>query len=295
MPARLAIAPGSWGVEPPGDPGFPPRDTVLDEMRDAGYRYIELGPVGYLPEDPDELRAALEGRGLELVAGFAMEPFHRPEARESTLRVVERTCRALRAGGGTRLLLIESLVPERAATLGDAAAAPRLDAGSWRTLLETIAAAAELARRFGLLAAFHPHAGTVVEFRDEVDRLMEEVEAWGVGLCVDTAHSVIAGIDPVGLIRAYGPRVNHVHLKDVDERQLAQSLARRASFEEGVSDGIFCRLGDGCVAFGAVAEALSEVGFDGWATIEQDRLPGDPAALEDASRSRSYAQGAGFR
>jgi hypothetical protein len=30
MAARLAIAPGSWGVEPPGDPTAPPRAIVLD-------------------------------------------------------------------------------------------------------------------------------------------------------------------------------------------------------------------------------------------------------------------------
>jgi len=294
MPARLATAPAAWGVEPPGDPESPPRDRVLDEIHQAGYRWIELGPVGYLPEEPELLRAELESRELDLVAGYAMEPFHRPESRGNTLATVERTCRVLQGGGADHLILIEALTPERSATAGRGSRAERLDAAEAATQVKTIESVAAVAASFGLAASIHPHAGTAIEFRDEIDRLMESLDPDLVGLCVDTGHSTIAGIEPAELIEAYSDRLAHMHLKDIHEGNLRLAREKGASFEEGVEMGVFCRLGDGCVDFEAVAVALRAGNFDGYATVEQDRSPGDPAALEDARHSLEHALRCGF-
>ena len=294
MPARLAIAPGSWGVEPPGDPAHPPFRTVLDEIHRAGYRNLKLGPVGYLPEGPEQLAAELDPRELRLVAGYTMEPFHRPAEREAILALVERTCRVLAGGGAAHLVLIEGLVPERARTVGRDADAARLDDAIWRGMTETLRRAAAIAAEHGLAATFHPHAGTVVEFRDEVDRLMADLDSEAVGLCVDTGHSVIGGIDPVELIEAYGPRVSHFHLKDVDSARLDALRAEQANFEQMVARDVFVPLGQGCVDFARVAATLEAVGFDGCATVEQDRLIGDRAALADARASLVFASESGF-
>ena len=51
----IGNAPCSWGVEFADDPRNPPWTRVLDECRDAGYRGIELGPIGFMPEDPAKL------------------------------------------------------------------------------------------------------------------------------------------------------------------------------------------------------------------------------------------------
>jgi sugar phosphate isomerase/epimerase len=63
----IANAPCSWGVEFPQDRRNPAWTRVLDECRDAGYQGIELGPIGYLPEDPARLAEALASRSLALV------------------------------------------------------------------------------------------------------------------------------------------------------------------------------------------------------------------------------------
>jgi inosose dehydratase len=294
MPAYLAIAPGSWGVEPPGDPTSPPWEQVLDEIQEAGYRFIELGPVGYLPEDPDALRQALSAREIKLAGGYAMEAFHLEQARETTLEVVERTCRVLAGGCAEKLVLIEALVPERARTVGRDQDAQRLDGGKLKTLVASLEAAAEIAASFGIAATFHPHAGTFVEFRDEIDTLMAELDPAAIGLCVDTGQSVIADIDPVELIEAYASRVDLLHLKDVDVEKLTEMREQKASFEQGVESGVFCPIGAGVVDFAAVAAILETIGFDGYATVEQDRLVGDPNALPDARASLSFAEQAGF-
>ncbi|MBP5941367.1 hypothetical protein [Streptomyces acidiscabies] len=36
---------------------------ATDELAEAGYQWLELGPYGYLPTDPQKLRAELEARG----------------------------------------------------------------------------------------------------------------------------------------------------------------------------------------------------------------------------------------
>ena len=53
-----------------------------------------------------------------------------------------------------------------------------------------------------------------------------------------------------------------------------------------MAERVFCPLGQGVVDFAGLRDALEETAFDGWATVEQDRLPtdsGTPAAHAAAS------------
>ena len=57
----LGTAPDSWGVWFPRDDHQVGWEQYLDEVALAGYLYTELGPQGFLPQDPEQLRD--EGRG----------------------------------------------------------------------------------------------------------------------------------------------------------------------------------------------------------------------------------------
>ena len=76
MQIRIANAPTSWGVEDPEDGANPRWERLLSDIADAGYDGTELGPLGYLPDDPASLRSELADRGLELVGGYVFEPLH---------------------------------------------------------------------------------------------------------------------------------------------------------------------------------------------------------------------------
>jgi inosose dehydratase len=65
---RLGTAPDSWGVWFPDDPKQVPWHQFLDEAAEAGYTAVELGPFGYLPTNPEQLRDELGRRGLTLTA-----------------------------------------------------------------------------------------------------------------------------------------------------------------------------------------------------------------------------------
>src|SRR5687768_6586877 len=76
---KLAGAPISWGVcEIPGWGRMLPPERVLAEMASLGLRATEMGPVGYLPPDTDDVRTLLAGHGLGLVAAFVPLVLHEP-------------------------------------------------------------------------------------------------------------------------------------------------------------------------------------------------------------------------
>jgi inosose dehydratase len=290
---RLANAPTSWGIEDPGDPANPPWTRLLSEIADAGYAGTELGPLGYLPDDADRLRRELAERGLELVGGYVFEPLHTEAGVARAMLAARRTCELVQATGGMLLVIIPGFTAERERTAGRREAAPALAQDGWRTMVAAIGAMARMASdEHGLIPVAHPHAGTYVEFDDEIDRLVDETD---VPLCIDTGHAAYAGIDPVALYRRLGERVAYFHLKDVDPDRLGHALDQGLSFEEAVGERVFCPLGSGVVDFAGLREALDEKGFLGWATVEQDRLPTDsstPAA--DAAASLAHLREVGL-
>ena len=283
---RLATGPVTWGVDFADAPGNPPWERVLDELAASEVSALELGPVGYLPEDPDLLRAALDARGLTAVGSFVFDDFHDPARADDVLAATRRACRAIVGAGGAVLVLIDRPGPERAATAGRPSAARRLRGRAWAAMVDAIRRAAAIADDHGLRPAFHPHAGSFVEFEDEIERLLD---AGAVGLCLDTGHAAYVGIGPERAVVAYASRLIHVHLKDVRR----DVVARRLDFWSAIGAGVFCPLGEGAVDLPAVVGALDAVGYHGYATIEQDRVAGRGSPSEDLAASLRALAGAG--
>ncbi len=296
MNVRLANGPVSWGVDFADAPGNPPWTRVLSEIAAAGYQWTELGPLGYMPTAPQALQAELESRGLGVAGSFVFEPLHAEEGLAEIISIVRRTCTLIAAAGGHFLVVIDLVSPERAATAGRSSAAIRLNARQWRRFCNALWRVAGVARQeFGLTPVLHPHVGTFVEFEDEIDGIVETL-CPHLELCIDTGHCAYAGIDPIALFRRYRDQVSYLHLKDVEpvvhERVIREGLGFKAAIEAGV----FCPLGSGMVDFEGFAAALNEAGFDGWATVEQDRDPRHPdsEALADAVRSREFLERVGL-
>jgi len=279
---KLAASPTSWGVDFADAPNNPPWQTVLDEIQRSGARALELGPVGYLPEDPDVLRGALTIRGLTAVGSFIFEDMHDPAAHEAVLSIATRACRAIRAAGGNVLVVIDRPSSARASTAGVAHLASRLPTHLWLRMTQLIERVAGIAREHELQPAFHPHAGSYVEFADEIEHLLADTE---VGLCLDTGHAAYAGIAAHDAIRAYGSRIVHMHGKDVDPRVHDRVLADHIGFWDAISRGIFCPLGQGSVDFRRVASALDDIGYRRFLTIEQDRVPGTGEPVQELRSS----------
>jgi inosose dehydratase len=279
---RTAASPVSWGVDFADSPGNPPWEQVLDDIEASAVGALELGPVGYLPEAPDTLRAALSSRGLTSVGSFIFDDLHDPSQLDRMLGVADRAGRLVAAAGGGVLVIIDRPDDIRVRTAGRSDVAPRLDSARWKAMLDQIAQVASVARRHGLSPVVHPHVGGYIEFEDEVERFLDDTD---VDLCIDSGHFAYARIDPAPAIARYSGRIGHVHLKDIRPDVLSRVDAEALDFWMAIEAGIFCPLGEGLVDLGSVLTALETAGYRGYATIEQDRVPGSGRPLDDLRRS----------
>lgn len=295
MDVRLANAPVSWGVDYAEDPKNPPWRKVMDEISGAGYRSTELGPYGYYPTDPTRLAEEFSKRDLRVEAGFVFQILHDPSMADAVLENARRTVQLLSAVGGRYLVTIDHISEARMATAGRRDLAAKLDRSQFNHMISMIDRIADIALAAGVKPVVHQHAGCYIEFEDEIEMVLQKVEADRVGICIDTGHMAYAGIDPVAFYERHSARVQYFHFKDIDRAVHARVLTEKVPFLTAVEQKIFCPMGSGVVNWAGLAKALDKHGFDGAATIEQDidpTLSFDP--LGDARRSLAYLKSVGF-
>ena len=293
---KIGNAPCSWGVEFANDARNPDWRQVLKENAKAGFTGIELGPVGYMPEEPAILAEALSEFDQELIGGVIFRAFHDPDAWDDVLDGSIRTCKALAAHGATRLVIIDSISPRRAPTAGRAAEAEQMGTAEWEVFRNRIATIAKMgAEEYGLSVGIHAHAAGFIDFEPELERLLDEVDDKILGICFDTGHHSYAGFDPVTFMKKHISRINYMHFKDINPKVKANAITNRTGFYDACGEGIFCNLGDGDVDFPAVRQLLLDTGFNGWCTVEQDCDPsGNTSPVDDAKLNRAYLQSIGF-
>jgi len=237
-----------------------------------------MGPPGYLGP-PEQVRARLASFQLEMVGAFLPQHFSRADRVESDRSWLVANLRALRqtAVEGSRpfAVLCEAIdEPVRVAWAGRTTSNPdaRLDDAGWATLIDNLHAAAEVCLEHGLEPVFHPHAGTYVETAAEIDMLASRIRPDLVGLCLDTGHFCFGGADPAACIRDYAELIRHVHVKDCRLDVRDDVASRGGDLVEAVRKGVFCALGTGNARIDESVAALREVGYRGWAVVEQDQL-----------------------
>ncbi|HEV2178047.1 MAG TPA: sugar phosphate isomerase/epimerase [Terriglobia bacterium] len=125
----------------------------------------------------------------------------------------------------------------------------------------------------GLKIGVHPHLGSLIEKRPDIDRIMEMTDPRYYYLCPDTAHLAAGGSDPVEVFRTYRSRIIHTHFKDY------RPPAKPGEW------GQFLELGQGTVDFPALVTELKGAGYRGWIDVELD---GSPDPERAAGRNREY-------
>ncbi len=271
---RIAAAPISWGVcEVPGwgyqlDPA-----QVLTEMVELGITATEFGPQGWLPEEPAARAEAIGEYGLQAVGAFVPLVLHDPA--HDPVPEVERELDSFEATGG------DVLVVAADSGLDGYDERPDLDDAGWQTLLTNLDRVTAAANARGIRVALHPHVGTMIENREEVERVLAGCE---VPLCLDTGHLLIGGTNPTELVDAHTSRIEHVHVKDVRIDLAEQVQTGALAYTEAVRQGIYVPLGQGDVDFAHIVSRLNDAGYDGWYVIEQDTIL---ASAADAAGSKS--------
>jgi inosose dehydratase len=286
---QVANAPCSYGafeITVGVLPNVPGPDEVLASISGSGYEGTELGPPGYLGVG-HELHERLLETGLVLAGGFIPLRFSQPVHWEDDLSTLAATLDLFDSanGGQARAVLADAGSTERLANPGRAVSERGLglDEQGWLRLAQGVERASELARRHGFEPTFHPHTGSFVEAPWEIERLLELT---GVGIVLDTGHLALGGGDPLQALSDWGPRINHVHLKDFREHVLRGVIADRADMPEAWRRGVFCELGTGDVDLSAFVDRLLGSGYEGWLVIEQDWVPGPEDGIETAAAAQ---------
>jgi inosose dehydratase len=279
---RLGSCPDSWGVWFADDPAQTPWRRFLDELASAGYRWLELGPYGYLPTDPARLRDEVERRGLRVSGQAVFGGLHRRDRWAADLQEARRVAELVTAMGASHVVLLPVDVgPD----------APELDADGWRTLVN---ATSELGRilkqEHGVTAAFHPHADSLVGTQPQVERFLADTDPASVSLCLDTGHIAYYDGDNLELIRRYPDRIGYLHMKQADPAVLKEVREQHLGFAEACRRGVMCEPPRGEPAVEPLLDTIDEqLDADLFMIVEQDLYPCDPdVPLPIARRTYRY-------
>ncbi len=294
MNIRVGGSPDSWGVWFGSDSRQMPWQRFMDEVAEAGYKWIELGPYGYLPTDLATLRAELDRRGLKVSAAFTMIHLEEPTVWTALEKEVMGNGELLAGLGAEFLILIDDTYSDL--FTGRSLKDPVLEDDAWKRLVDTTQRVADLVwEKFGLQVAFHPHADTHVQYEHQIEALLEQTNHERVSLCLDTGHHAYCGKDPVSFMRRHHERIPYLHLKSV-QRELQKEVEEgKIPFATAVSMDMFCEPSKGVVDFLAFRDLLREIDYEGFAIVEQDMFPAPfDKPLPIAKRTRTYLREIGI-
>src|SRR5438874_2909695 len=280
---RLALSPMCWGISEEKDWGHQiAADRVLSEAAAVGEGSITAGPPGFLPDRSDHARTLLRRLRVEVVAGQVHGILHHEDTRGAELAHIDGHAHWLAAVGARTLVL--SAIPERNPS---GVRASTLSKPEWAHLLHLVGSVEHVCARHKLKLAVQPRFGSTIQGPEEIERLLVGSEA---GVCVDIAHLVLAGADPVEVVELAAGRIQHVHLNDVDPDAARRVRGGSLDYKEAIARGLYKPIGEGGAKVERVIDALRTSAYRNWYTLEQEtRLAtSDDRPLGRISRSLEY-------
>jgi inosose dehydratase len=274
-----------------------PWHRFLDELAGVGYEWLELGPYGYLPTDPNQLADELASRNLKLAGGTVagVGGPHRAENFQKILDETLRVARLTKALGAEHVVFVP--VPGyRDDNTGAYLEPAELSSEAWRTLIESMNAIGKaILEEHGTKLQFHPHADYHVETQAQTERFLQDTDPAYVNLCLDTGHLAYRRADIPAIIQQFPDRIGYVHIKQMDPDIVAKAEAEDMAFGQAVAIGASCEPPHGLPDVPSVVEALADVDAKVFVIVEQDMYPVDfdvPKPVAD--RTRTYLRSVGI-
>ena len=243
-------------------------EQFLKEVSDLGYQAVENFAfiTKYFDDNAEEVKGLLDKYGLEM-ANLYEHYTDDPEADyQSAVHYVDFMGKI----GATYLNL-------QGVMWRDQPLNRPTDREKIRLYAELSNRIGALCKDYGKIACFHPHANTPVYTQEQIDLFCEMTDPQLVTLCLDTAHTTLAGMDAVKAFDHFGPRIGYVHLKDVDPDE---SISPEWPMNR------FLPLGEGTVDFKGMLKSLKKHGYDGVLCVELDKQP--VCNYKSAMVSRNY-------
>ena len=249
---------------------------AIQDISELGFRGIQLrnNLLKDYGDRPKALRDLLDQHHLEMVALSSGGVGIAAGTEDSEIAKHIRNAKFVHDVGGDYLQVTDSARPK------DRAPA----ASDFKQLGRVITEIGKRSVDLGVPVGYHNHMGSLGEAPEEVDRIMDAVDARYVKLELDIAHYQQGGGDPARAIRQYHDRLLFLHIKDVES--IATNDPRGRSYR-------WVELGRGRVDLPAVFNALKDVKFRGWAVIELDSVPDKSRTPKECAQiNRKYVEDA---
>jgi inosose dehydratase len=243
-------------------------EQSLKEISDLGYEAVENFAfiTRYFDNDAKAVKTLLDHYHLEMVNLYE----HFTDDAQADYESAEHYIKFMKEIGATYLNL-QGVMWEK----------PPLDRPTDKEKIQSYAALGnrigKLCQRNGIKACFHPHACTPVYTEEQIDIFLSLTDPELVWLCMDTAHTRLAGMDVPGAFDKYLPRIGYVHLKDVDPDE---------SVHPEWPMHRFLPLGYGCIDFKGMLKMCRKHHYNGVLCVELDNPP--VCNYKAAMDSRNY-------
>jgi inosose dehydratase len=268
---NLGVSPLSWTNDVLAELGGDiPLEVCLQDAADNGYDGVELGRK--FPREAHELLTKLSSYGLRLATGW-YSGYLSERSVEAEWKAAADHVQLLESSGCQVLVYGECGMME-----GDSPWDEPLSRGINLKSIDLAAYAERLTEfsvglnRRGIKLAYHYHLKMLVETAEEIAAFCEATSP-EVGLLLDTGHAYAAGADYGEILRRFGDRVVHIHLKDVRREVLDWARKNDVTFNSAVREGLFTVPGDGIVDFAEIGKFVRSSGYSGWVVVEAEQDP----------------------
>lgn len=260
----------TWGI--PGDTEAAYRDTA-----ELGYGSFETFAFTIIDWNakPGGYQALVERYGIPTSAAYCFKEWIDPAKAADDQEAARREADAAKEAGASAFVLQGGSRPEGG-----------LSDDQLAQLGEALNQIGDYCRSIGLAASLHPHTGTAVETRHDIDTIMRETEPGLVGFAPDTGQIAKGGADIIEVLETYLPRITHVHLKDWNGHYEFGDDGKEIDLSGYVN---YEPIGSGILDMPAILDILDRSPHDIWVNVELDGTPRAPRPPREAARmSREY-------
>lgn len=274
-------------------------EQVLAEIAQAGYEGAPAGP--HKDRSTAATLALFRQHGLQPAPGYLGADFQDKAQEEKILARAQEYAQFAAAAGCTELYVaaggFNNYVTRRGFTRsqisGHVKAEDAMTDEEYAQFAKVLNQVAEITLAQGVKSCFHNHVGSVIETREEIDRLFALVNRDIVFMGPDTGHLAWAGADVIQFCRDYAASIKTIHVKDVNAAVMREGVAAEWDYATFSAKGIWTELGQGCVDFPTVFQILQDAGFGGWIIVETDVTQLE-TPLKSAVVSREYLRSLGM-
>jgi sugar phosphate isomerase/epimerase len=131
------------------------------------------------------------------------------------------------------------------------------EGAAWKNLVDSFSTIVSAAEKYDITLTFEAAFGMLVHDFYTLQEFLSYFDSKNLAVNMDPSHMVLCGNDVAYAVRRLGKRIKHIHVKDAVGRPGAQN-----------DTFMFPMLGEGVTDWKGFFDALAEVGYDGFLSIE---------------------------